>query len=85
MSVHVTNTAPGAVGMTTISAGNDEFSLSTTGGTDLLIFVWHGVFSQELLMCVTFLSYFISDGARLQAYLQPGGLRHILQPQTAHN
>jgi hypothetical protein len=44
MSVHATNTTPRAVDMTTISAGNDEFSFTTTGGAKLLIFVWHGFF-----------------------------------------
>jgi hypothetical protein len=47
MSVHVTNKTPWAVDMTTISAGNDEFSFSTTGGADLFILVWHGVFPLE--------------------------------------
>ncbi len=52
MSVHLTNTTPGAVGMSTISAGNDECSFNTTGGAKVFILVWHGVFSQELLMCL---------------------------------
>ena len=45
MSIHVTNTTPGAVDVATISTRLDEFRFSATGGADLAIFVGHGVFA----------------------------------------